>query len=170
MREEPNQNKEPRIMQLARAAAERLFNSFPAEQRTAQAMSALQRILDDEWLKKELPDIDSHTIQSELDAIAHSPDVYSYAEASLKIIDPILQLAVSHPEEFAQMRRRTSSINMFEPVNELLRYGIDGDELHIHIADAWDMDNEKKFFLFTQGLRELAQIVANDKDIKVITA
>ena len=161
-------NNEPKIVTRAREAAKRLFNLSP-EERTTQAMSIMKNALNDDWIKKELTDIDVDVVEDEIKKIQNSQDSREYSQRLLEIFDPLIQLAISHPEEFAQMQRRNFG-DAFEPVNDLLRYGIDGDDLHIHVADASDMNQAQILSLITQGLRDLARIVVANKQVKVITA
>ncbi len=56
------------------------------------------------------------------------------------------------------------------PINEILYYGISGDNLHIHFEDASRFSNAKKEELMNNGLKNLAIIVASNPEIKKVTA
>ena len=57
----------------------------------------------------------------------------------------------------------------FTPVNEILTYGVDGDNVHIHL-NSLQISHQEKEELIYAGLRKLAVIIKSKPEINKISA
>lgn len=61
-------------------------------------------------------------------------------------------------------------VDEFYPVNEILCFGISGDNLHIHFTEASRFNYAEKEAIVIDGLKNLAIIVASNPEIDKVTA
>lgn len=96
-------------------------------------------------------------------------DKKSFLDEAMKVLEPILSLRETNAKEFEEAHARAmNESGEFTEINRLLSYGKYKSTIHIHAPAGETV--EKKFTLYRQGMRDLAQIVKDDAEIKEITA
>jgi hypothetical protein len=159
------------LAKKVKGIAEHIFNEYPTEERTRMVMRFIERPLNDEFVRKILPDFTLDSVTPRVVKIASLDSAESYSATFLEIFRPVLELAHTHPAEFADMRRRIFLAGgEFTKVNQILSYGISGDDLHIHFAPAEDMNPRAALSLFETGLRDLVATIEKHPEVRVISA
>lgn len=64
------------------------------------------------------------------------------------------------PEQLEQKEEK------FISINEVLAYGLGADVAHIHVMPADNKSPREKYVLFVEGLKNLADVVRDNEDIK----
>ncbi|MBI4600279.1 hypothetical protein HY732_05170 [Candidatus Uhrbacteria bacterium] len=96
-------------------------------------------------------------------------DKETFVADVLDLFQPILDLFVTHPQEFEIIQRDIFlARGGFTPINEILSYGMYKGGIHIHLAPSITI--EDKIELIKSGLCELAKRVEADDKIKEISA
>jgi hypothetical protein len=103
---------------------------------------------------------------SELEKCKDIEDRKEFREAIFEVLKPIVDLRIEKPELFEQEENQKKEVLV--RVNELLSYGISGDNIHIHAIPNDKVENALS--KFSEGLQELAGVVEKHPEIKVIRA
>lgn len=149
----------------------RIFDTNASGNRTETVLRLVERPLNDEFVRSALPDLSLTSVRQELEKIADAATAEEYGAQLLRIFKPFLELAQTHPTEFGEMRRRNFLAGgEFVRINDIVSYGISGDDLYIHFSPAEDMTLGKARELFTQGLHNLAKVLEKHDEVKVISA
>jgi hypothetical protein len=173
MVEEMPQDQAEKLVRKVREFARVAFANFPREQRVERLANMMAKSLDDEFVKEKAPQLTLASIRAALEDANFSENADAYADALVSTLQPIIGLAATYPKEFAEMRRRVfraGAEDKWTHVNDLLSYGIDEDELHLHLSPAENVDPASIFALFSEGLGSLAKVVENNDEVKKITA
>lgn len=82
-------------------------------------------------------------------------------------LQPLINLSLSDPEKFEHIGAKTfNESGNFTEINRLLSYEKYGSFIYFHAPTGKTV--EKKFSLYREGMRELAEIVNNDQEIDYI--
>lgn len=140
-----------------------------AEERATELAKRLERLLDNERLTEEISKVtDITTLRERVLACARLNNVEEFSKTLLSALGPIYQLQQKNPALFRGFRRDPRV--EFAPLNEMVSYGITGDDLHFHVSDATTLPLSKKLALLKDGLVRLAGVLKNNQDIKVVSA
>ena len=98
-------------------------------------------------------------------------DMEEFQKKFLNIIEPVLNLERENLQEFESLiGKNTMERFHWISINDLLQYGKDGERVHIHILPAKSMSQPNKLSNLINGLKDLANIIDNDRDVKLVTA
>lgn len=98
-------------------------------------------------------------------------DMEKFQERFLSVIEPILNLERENLQEFESLiGKNTMERFHWISINDLLKYAKDGRRIHIHILPAKSMSRSDKLSNLNNGLKDLASIIDNDKDVELVTA
>jgi hypothetical protein len=85
-------------------------------------------------------------------------------------LESIINFKTNNPEEFEKIQREAFvEQGGFEKINEVLSYGKEGNNIHIHLAPSMELRAGLRGQVM-KGLEELADIIEKNKEIKNITA
>ena len=154
-------------MQYEWSVREKIGDIFEAHQNgTERVQDALSKF--EPFLKSEL--LGGESIRAQIEAISAIEDKKEFVEKFVIALKPFFDLWVDNPREFERIeRQRFVEKGGYTKVNEILSYGAEGDDVHIHLAPAKALGMEVRRQAI-EGLKELAQIVQKDKSIKSISA
>ncbi len=92
-----------------------------------------------------------------------------FTDKAMDALVPILDIKKSNPGKFEEAQAHAfNEASDFIEINRLLSYGKSGSIMHIHAPPGETVEN--KTTLYLRGMKDLAQIVKNDPEIKEITA
>lgn len=136
----------------------------------------LKPILDADVLGRDL--IDEEAVQKILAEVAQCSAIDDREQFIVKtsaIVKPIIDLRVSHPQEFEKMKRVAFvKEGGFIPLNEILSYEFDEGIIYLHLAQAKELIKssgvKNVLDLITDGLEKLSEVVKEDESIKKIVA
>jgi hypothetical protein len=107
----------------------------------------------------------SEQISADLKMCVGIKNKKEFVEATLRAIEPIIDLRINKPEVFVP--ERIDNREIIE-INELLSYEIESDIVQIHIVPEGKVENAMA--KFGDGLQKLAHIISELKDIKTVEA
>lgn len=160
---------EPEIYKEARTQIEQYINTsqdnHEAIMKISDSLESFFKQIDRELLSDE----QIEEIRNSLLNCEKISDPKELANELTDIIKPLLDIKQNEQKKFEEIQARVmNETNGFKEINRLLSYGKDNDVIHIHAPAGKLVDN--KFSLYRQGMRDLAKIISEDPEIKIITA
>ncbi len=114
---------------------------------------------------------DGQSVLDELDQIALIENREDFVRTISDLLEPLIELRLSEPQEFeARQRQGFLEGGNFIAINQLLSYKLHGKSLSLHVQPNETTPPAEQKRLMLDGLRELAEIVRNNPNIKNITA
>lgn len=164
------------IEERTRAMFRNIFRDTPTEDRQQTVLARVApylRVLE-EWqiIKSDL----ARNILSQLEIVDFSPeDTDALVNELMQVVTPSLEASSAaeqaDPGMFLRLDRALFNADgRWIGINEILFYGIDDGDLHLHLAQARDIPRHKVIGLFVGGLRELAVVIEKREDVEIISA
>lgn len=113
----------------------------------------------------------SEEIKNNLNKLRQIEEKEEFCQSLFALLKQLVDWRESHLTEFENIRRRDfNEQGSFIELNQMLSYGVGGDDIHLHVPPNVSTPNSEKLRLIREGLRKLATIVDQDPAIKIITA
>jgi hypothetical protein len=142
-----------------------------SKEKLSQLKTEAASIINNERFKQSGLQISAQEISDQLDEALLITDEQEQINQITKILSPLFLFKKQNLGLFERIRTQSRlEKGGYVPVNEVIYYGIHTDDLHIHLADASDFGVKKKIRLMKDGLRKIAQDLAEHPEVKKISA
>ncbi len=153
-------------------AVEHFIDELPDNKQKIDALNKiLSKSISNEVLLKLGLNTSVNEIKRKLEQCKKIDNGADFIKEVKKILSPVSIAMDSHPEEFANFKRKVfNETHNFTPVNEVFSYRVDEGDLHIHMAPSSDLNAISKVRLIKDALEKLPEIIKSNKKIKNISA
>jgi hypothetical protein len=87
----------------------------------------------------------------------------------IELMEPVIRMRASDPDWFEEKQREIFNLEGgFEPLNKMISYNLDGDNIKLHWAPSETLSNTEKIHFLKNSFVELEKILEIKKDIKLI--
>ncbi len=148
------------------------MDRFPTKtEKIDSVIKLLSNGLNNEVLRTLELSITFEELKNQLENCKKINDKEKFTMEVKNILKPIGIALEKKPKEFIKVQRKLfAEAHGLTPINEVLSYGINNGDLHLHLAPAADLSMLEKLKLFRGGFNRLKEIVANNPEIREVSA